>query len=55
MYARPFRELSLYFLRRAGHRYIFGSRVSDFGNHLKYRYRIMKALKCPRTFNSIKI
>jgi hypothetical protein len=30
IYAKPFRELSFYFLRRAGHRYIFGSRVADF-------------------------
>lgn len=54
-YAKVFRELSYYFLRRGTHKYIFGSRIADFGSHLKYRYRIMKALENPTAFNSIKM
>lgn len=53
-FAEPTRILSLIFLKKHSLPYIFHSRVTNYEGHIKYRYRLMEALKDPQNFTSIK-
>lgn len=53
-FAQPTRILSLIFLKKHSLPYIFHSRVTNYEGHIKYRYRLMEALKDPKNFTSIK-
>jgi len=46
-YAREMRTLSIYFLKKASLSYIFGSRISHHEGHIKYRRRLIEAIKNP--------
>lgn len=48
------RVLSNLFFRQYALEYIFNSRISSYGSHIKYRSSLWQALKEPHTFNSIK-
>ena len=43
--AKSMRVLSNLFLRKYALSYIFNSRICNFGSHIKYRYRLMEAIK----------
>jgi hypothetical protein len=55
LFAKPIRILSLIFLKRYSLTYIFNSRVTNFQGHIKYRYRMIEALRNPNNFTSIKV
>ena len=46
-YAKEIRKLSNLFLRKHGVKHIFNSRISCFPTHIKYRNRLIEALKNP--------
>lgn len=48
------RILSNVFLRHFSLEYIFNSRISNFSGHVKYRARLIEALRDPEHFTSIK-
>lgn len=48
------RILSNVFLRYYSLEYIFNSRISNYAGHVKYRGRLVEALRNPKTFTSIK-
>lgn len=48
------RTVSQVFLRRHALNHIYNSRITNHSNHVKYRYRMMEALRDPQTFKSIK-
>lgn len=53
-YSREFRILSNLFLRKYSFGYIFNSRVSNYGTHIKYKYKLQDAVRRPSHFQSIK-
>jgi hypothetical protein len=48
------RTLSQLFLRKYCLNHIYNSRITNYSNHVKYRYRMMEALRNPSRFQSIK-
>lgn len=54
-FAKATRILSGIFLKRHSLPYIFNSRVTNFQGHIKYRYRLIEALREPKQFTSIKM
>lgn len=54
-FAKATRILSGIFLKRHSLSYIFNSRVTNFQGHIKYRYRLIEALREPKQFTSIKM
>ena len=54
-FAKTTRILSGIFLKRHSLSYIFNSRVTNFQGHIKYRYRLIEALREPKQFTSIKM
>jgi hypothetical protein len=48
------RVLSNLFFRKYALEYIFNSRISSFGSHIKYRSSLWRALEQPQSFNHIK-
>lgn len=54
-FAKATRILSGIFLKRHSLCYIFNSRVTNYQGHIKYRYRLIEALKEPTKFTSIKM
>jgi hypothetical protein len=53
-YASSMRLLSNQFLRRHSLSYIFNSRISNISPHVKYRYKLIEAIKKPIEFSYIK-
>ena len=53
-FGRELRVLSNLFLRKHALTYIFSSRVTNQGSHIKYRGRLREALRDPRNFTNIK-
>ena len=54
-FGKATRILSGIFLKRHSLSYIFNSRVTNFQGHIKYRYRLIEALREPKQFTSIKM
>lgn len=54
-FAQATRILSSIFLKKHSLPYIFNSRVTNFQGHIKYRYRLIEALREPDQFTSIKM
>ncbi|KAM3141152.1 hypothetical protein pb186bvf_006757 [Paramecium bursaria] len=51
---KVFRIISQYFLKSQSVCYIYNSRISNIGWHLKYRQNLLRALKEPSNFKQIK-
>lgn len=54
-YACLTRKLSVHFLKRSSLKYIFKSRITNYGGHVKYRNRLIDVLRNPHEFKSMKI
>lgn len=54
-FAKATRILSNIFLKKYSMSYIFNSRVTNYQGHIKYRYRLIEALREPKQFTSIKM
>ena len=48
------RVLSNLFLRKYALAYVFNSRISSLGTHVKYRQALLQAVANPTDFNRIK-
>jgi hypothetical protein len=53
-FCKAYRIISIEYLRRHSLKYIFNSRVENFGNHIKYRYRIIESVGDPKNFTVMK-
>lgn len=53
-YASTMRKISLVFIKRYSWQYIFSSRITNYGIHIKYRQRMLEAIKNPEKFTYVK-
>jgi len=53
-FKKSIRILSYQFMRKHCLRYIFYSKVRNFGTHIKYRQKLIEGIKNPLAFNHIK-
>lgn len=53
-FKKSIRILSYQFMRKHCLRYIFYSKVRNFGTHIKYRQKLIEGIENPLAFNHIK-